>query len=272
MPSMPHAGLDAFPVLDCLTSLRLLGTAVDDRGCRNLAAALPQLLELTLGSKAVGDKGLRALCSLPKASAVVPGVEMKRWHSQFCCMSAGILSATATMCTVSLTLLQLEALHLVDCSVTDPGLLRALPRCPTLFTLSLQGCWLASDAGLQAAAAAALQAGGRLQQVLRDRAPVELPPSSKAASASASTAGARRASQGGGVAEPPASQRRTSGAGRLTAQVLACDERYAYSRAELLQLGAASQLGAKAAAAAAQLRPRLPADLRSPGCSAPAQQ
>lgn len=71
--SVLDAGLDAWPTLDGLTSLLLLGTAVDDRGCRNLVPALPQLVELALGSKAVGDKGLRALCSLPKASTGCSG-------------------------------------------------------------------------------------------------------------------------------------------------------------------------------------------------------
>lgn len=55
-----------------LTSLRLLHSKLDDRGCRNLAGALPELLELSLGSSnAVGDKAVRAVCTLPKVGAVL---------------------------------------------------------------------------------------------------------------------------------------------------------------------------------------------------------
>lgn len=53
-------------MLASLTSLQLLRCGLDDRSCRHLAAALPQLLHLQLGASGVGDKGLRALCSLPK--------------------------------------------------------------------------------------------------------------------------------------------------------------------------------------------------------------
>ena len=49
-----------------LTSLHLLNSRLSSRGCRDLAAALPALLQLRLGSREVEDKGLRALCTLPK--------------------------------------------------------------------------------------------------------------------------------------------------------------------------------------------------------------
>ncbi|KAI7844350.1 hypothetical protein COHA_002148 [Chlorella ohadii] len=205
--SLPE-GHASFPVLANLTSLSLLGTAVDDRGCRHLASALPQLRELSLGSKA------------------------------------------------------LEALHVVDSSITDPGLLRALPRCPTLRRFLLYGCWLASEAGLQVAAAAAVQAGGELGEVLRDREPVAIPAGSKAGGTGTPAAAPSRPGSGISTAESPAVRRRSSAAGRLTAQVLEHDERLAYSRDELLQLGAAT--GAPGSAAA-QLRASLPPDLRSPG-------
>lgn len=165
------------------------------------------------------------------------------------------------------TLLQIEVLHLVDSCITDPGLLRALPRSAMLRRLSLQGCWLASEAGLQAAAAAALQAGSGLHEVLRDRVPVAipLPAGSKAAGTgtpAAKTAGGSRPSSGSGATNSPAGPRRSSTTGRLTAAILEHDERLAYSKDELLQLGAAVPL---AGAAAAQLRASLPSDLRSPG-------
>lgn len=158
--------------------------------------------------------------------------------------------------------MQLEALHVVDSSITDPGLLRALPRCPTLRRFSLYGCWLASEAGLQVAAAAAVQAGGELGEVLRDREPVAIPAGSKAGGTGTPAAAPSRPGSGMSTAESPAVRRRSSTAGRLTAQVLEHDERLAYSRDELLQLGAAT--GAPGSAAA-QLRASLPPDLRSPG-------
>lgn len=49
-----------------LTYLNLNSSQLENRGCRQLAASLPQLRELWLGSKAVDDKGLRALCRLPR--------------------------------------------------------------------------------------------------------------------------------------------------------------------------------------------------------------
>jgi hypothetical protein len=49
-----------------LTSLRLESSRLGNRGCRQLAAALPALRELRLVSRAVDDRGLKALCTLPK--------------------------------------------------------------------------------------------------------------------------------------------------------------------------------------------------------------
>ena len=49
-----------------LTSLHLLNSRLGSRGCRALAAALPALLQLRVGSQEVDDKGLKALCTLPK--------------------------------------------------------------------------------------------------------------------------------------------------------------------------------------------------------------
>ena len=49
--------------LQAFTSLRLLGSGVDGRGCRSLAAALPALVELELGGGRVDDRGIKTLCS-----------------------------------------------------------------------------------------------------------------------------------------------------------------------------------------------------------------
>lgn len=278
------AGQASFLVLAHLASMSLLGTAVDDRGCRNLAAALPRLKELSLGSKAVGDKGLRALCTLPQASRLgrcvlllgprtrcvplqpdAPRSPTCSMHAKPCSQPQHPSRTTSASNLGTTQLPQLEALHLVDSSITDPGLLRALPRCPTLRRLSLQGCWLASEAGLQAAAGAAQQAGGQLSEVLRDRTLVAVPPPAggRAASTGLAAAGPIRPGSGTTATESPAARRRSIAAGRLTAHVLEHDERLAYSREELLQLGTATQSGC-AAAAAAQLRASLPSDLRSP--------
>ncbi|KAL4445831.1 hypothetical protein ABPG77_009030 [Micractinium sp. CCAP 211/92] len=53
-----------------LTFLNLNSAQLDNRGCRQLAASLLQLRELWLGSKAVEDKGLRALCKLPRCQTL----------------------------------------------------------------------------------------------------------------------------------------------------------------------------------------------------------
>ena len=123
----------------------------------------------------------------------------------------------------------------------------------TLRHLDLSGCWLTSDAGLQAAAAAALAAGGCLQEVVRDGVAVELP--APAAPGAAGAPGGSPAS-----ALPSQQQHRGGAAAQLSAAVLEHDERLAYSADELLGL---QQSPAAAGEAAAQLRAQLPADLRS---------
>lgn len=102
---------------------------------------------------------------------------------------------------------------------------------------------------------AALQAGGCLEEVLRDRTPVALP-APKAPSAD------RPATTGSAALATPAQPR--GSAARLTAAVLEHDERIAYSTAELLELQRAAAAAAFAANSAALLRAALPADLRSP--------
>lgn len=92
MPSTAtwHAKPTCFPCLVCwllcphtgqrqlgsLTSLRLNPSLLDDRGCRHLAAAAWQLRWLWLGSKAVQDKGLKALCALPKVEQQQGGLHL----------------------------------------------------------------------------------------------------------------------------------------------------------------------------------------------------
>jgi hypothetical protein len=147
--------------------------------------------------------------------------------------------------------LQLQELRLENCAVSDPGLLSALPRCSTLRQLALYSCWLVSEAGLNAAAAAAVQAGGQLEQMALDGVPLAL---------SLASAGSRRAIAGGPGSTPgpaaaspgvltPGSGRRSSGAGRLMAKVLAHDERLAYTTDEMLHLRAAVAAAAAPAAA-----------------------
>ena len=167
---------------------------------------------------------------------------------------------------------QLEELRLSGCdSLSDAGLARALPRCPALRRLHLAKCWLVTPAGLAAAAAAQQAGGGQLADVKLDDAAIEL-----GSSGGAGGGGGRRASgaglassgawpvgssAGSGSATPatPARTRGRAGGERLTAEVLQHDERLAYSRQELLELRQA----AAAAAAAGQMRARLPADLIS---------
>jgi hypothetical protein len=154
---------------------------------------------------------------------------------------------------------QLEALELQGCAASDPGLLSALPRCPSLCRLSLQGCWLASAAGVQAAAAAAVQAGGRLRELELDGIPVAIADPRASASGIAAAAAAltgmqlRSAPAGLGAlvpkqaVSPPASLPGSGSSGnarpragmpgaRLSPDVLAHDERMQYSRDELLHL------------------------------------
>lgn len=148
--------------------------------------------------------------------------------------------------------LQLERLHLEDAQwATDAGLAKALPRCRTLKRVYLQGCWLITEAGLQAAAAAALDAGGCLQEAVRDGTQLEL---------SAPAAPAEPGAPSGGIGSATPSQQRRGGAARLTAAVLEHDERLAYSTGELLGL----QQSPAASAGAARLRAHLPQDLRTP--------
>ncbi|KAL4425767.1 hypothetical protein ABPG75_009783 [Micractinium tetrahymenae] len=54
--------------LAALTYLNLNFSQLENWGCRQLAASCPQLRELWLGSKAVDDKGLKALCTLPRVN------------------------------------------------------------------------------------------------------------------------------------------------------------------------------------------------------------
>ena len=145
------------------------------------------------------------------------------------------------------------------CSVTDPGLRSAMPRCTaSLRRLSLHDCWLASAEGLQAAAAAAAQAGGRLEWVERDGTAVPLP------QPVAVPAGPQRSSSGADSTPPAAPRERprpAASAGVLPPAVLEFDERLAYSTEELLSLGEAGQRGSPAAQ---RMRQLLPPDLRAP--------
>lgn len=239
------AGLGQLPPMRHLTSLRLLQSAVDDRGARHLAAALPELRELHLGSPAVGDKGLRALCTLPK-------VGWRRCRRPPCVLPAVPQASRPPLPPPAC--MQLERLRLEGAQwATDAGLLKALPRCSTLRHLDLQGCWLTTEAGLQAAAAAALAAGGGLQEVVRDGVALQLP-----APATPAVAGASGVSP---ASATPSQQRRAGAAAPLSAAVLEHDERLAYSTDELLGL---QQSPAAAGEAAAQLRAQLPQDLCSP--------
>ena len=163
----------------------------------------------------------------------------------------------ACACRPLAACLQLQELRLEDCAVSDPGLLSALPRCPTLRQLVLHNCWLVSEAGLEAAAAAAVQAGGQLEQVELNGVHLVLSLASAGsrrgiAGGAGSTSGATAVAPG---ASTPGSGRRSSGAGRLMAEVLAHDERLAYTTDELLHLRAA-MAPAAALAAASQPVPR----------------
>lgn len=165
--------------------------------------------------------------------------------------------------------------------MSDPGLLSALPRCPTLAHLELNQCWLASAAGLQAAAAAALQTGGHLAEVLLDGTAVPLPvPSAKAASGM--RVSRRHISGGSGMpytdlqpalrlagsparTSPQAPWSAPRGGTVLPAHVLAHDERLVYTREELLSLAPGRAAGQRTAGTAEQqLRQGLPPDLRYP--------
>jgi len=192
---------------------------------------------------------------------------------------------------------QLEHLQLFQCAVSDPGLLSTLPRCPTLTHLSLNHCWLASSAGLATAAAAAVQSGGNLSEVVQDGQQVHIPvgrpagtPTQRPTSAG-KQASANIGSSGAGVVQGgtrPALGTPGSSSSRherlrvapLTPEVLAHDERISYSREELLSLASpaattAPTIAARLSSAAASqavaaahtvqwLRQHLPPDLRSP--------
>lgn len=155
---------------------------------------------------------------------------------------------------------QIEHLRLEACDcISDAGLLRALPRCPTLRRLELSKCWLVSATGLVAAAAAARQTGGTLQEALLDEAAMQLPPPSRSLAKAAGAGQAGSCPSSASTAPITSSQPRGGAtAGRLPAEVLQHDERIAYSRDELLELQAASGAGAL------QLRTSLPPDLLSP--------
>lgn len=235
-----------------LERLSLEGTGIDDRGCRRLASALPALTELVLGgAKAVGDSGFRALCSLPKVGGAPRRMHVHRLRR----LRPGQLTKPYGHFPAP-SPLQLESLRIMGAAVSDPGLLSSLPRCPTLRHLTLASCWLCSEAGLQSAAAAAVQANGRLAEVVRDGASLPLPPIGAAPDrAQPSPAGSRA------TARMPSASRPT-----LSAHELQHDERLSYSTEELLELSDAAALLSNPATAAAvrQLRARLPADLRSP--------
>lgn len=192
------------------------------------------------------------------------------------CTEQGAARCGATDLLVFLTqpVLQLERLQLFHCAVSDPGLLSALPRCPALCRLELNHCWLASGAGLQAAAAAYVQAAGRLAEVLLDGTPVELP--SSGAAAAAGTPHRKRPGPGvsnvismglagdGAQASRQAPQSAPRGGAVLPAHVLAHDERLVYSREELLSLALGHAAGrCTSGMAERQLRQQLPPDLRS---------
>lgn len=194
-----------------------------------------------------------------------------------CAMKPNSLCASAPL---PLLCLQLERLLLFHCAVSDPGLLSALPRCPTLARLELNNFWLASAAGLQAASAAAVQAGGCLAEVLLDGTALPLPLPSKTTAGglrsrrpSSSTGGTppiglqpATAVAGSGAASPQKPPRSAPRGGTvLPAHVLAHDERLVYSREELLGLARGQAAGRGASGAAEQqLRQLLPPDLRSP--------
>jgi hypothetical protein len=129
---------------------------------------------------------------------------------------------------------QLEALELQDCSITDDGLLAALRRCSQLRRLTINASLLVTRVGVEAAAAALQRSGGQLEELLLDGEALS-------------------------VAEPHGRQGRpaTPSKGARTAAVIR-DERITYTLDELLQLRPISMNGSEA------VLQHLPADLAQP--------
>ena len=273
--------------LQAFTSLRLLGSGVDGRGCRSLAAALPALVELELGGGRVDDRGIKTLCSsLTQARRKEGGGGRGANAGAALCLLTRLAEPPATAPrhrpppppppslsppppppASSACAVQLESLHLHGCAVTDPGLLSALPRCATLIRLALHGCWMATEAGLAAACAAAVQAGGRLSEVALDGQTLpffqrEVLPANRAAAAPGLRS---QAGSSGGVSMATTAlcgrgaQRPHTAVGTRSPELAAHDERMQYCATELLQLASM----AAAPGAVDELRHRLPEDLLS---------